>query len=210
MTVSRNRDMIERMRIDFRYHAFHGKAVAQEESIYIAQSGKQINLAPLDEIGFRSEFKEISFTFPLARNLNRRIGLYHSVARKPHETTLTAANIVLETDITGTGIKFIYQSEEFLSDMNLGAVEFAAKQRNFHSRGFDFMYHGEWRPRFYLIGDKQSYQAHNRSTFVLVPSFGWQFNFQLGGQPDAANDQTGELSMDIILDIGIHMEYQFY
>lgn len=197
---------LTKLRFNYKRHLFIGKAEAQEDSLFIARSGVQTVLSVGDEIRFKSEFKEYNVTVPFHGNSGGRWGIYHSETIKPHETTLLTPNpVVLEADITGTGLKILYASKEFITDINIGLVKFRAKQSNFSSDGFDFLYHGEWKPRYYLIGAERS----DGKSLAIIPSLGWQFNFQLGDKPEGNTDETGELSMDLIFDLGLKLEMTF-
>jgi hypothetical protein len=185
--------------------------VTQEaNTTYVSRSGQTLTLNPGDEIRFKSEFTEVSLTVPFSHSEERRWGLYQSTTLKPHETTLSG-NVVLETKITGLGVKFLNTTPSYTSEINLGAVQFRAPQRDFSADGFDFQYHGEWRPHFYLIGNEQDFAQRRKTNLALIPLVGFQFNFQMAGSPDNADpgDQTGELSMDIIVDVGLRLEMVF-
>ena len=149
-------------------------------------------------------------TIPFFESENRRWGFYQTDITKPLETTLPG-NVVLETDITGQGVKFLFNSRSYTSEMNIGLSRFRASQRNFSTDGLDFLYHGELRPHFYLMGSEQSYTRRNKASLVLIPMFGFQISFQYADSPDNVNtgDETGEGSIDIILDAGLKLEMIF-
>ena len=193
-------NLLNKLRFDYKYHVFLGNAETQEaNTTYVSSDGQTLLLSPGDEIRFKSEFTETSLTIPFSHSKSRRWGIYHSVTNKPHETTLSG-NVVLETEITGIGVKLLNTTKTYTSEINIGTVQFRAPQRNFSADGFDFVYHGEWR-----------FSNHGKMSLALIPLIGFQFNFQLAGSPDNADpgDQTGELSMDIIVDAGLRFEMLF-
>ena len=196
------------LRVDYKRHVFLGKAKAQEATTYVTADAVSTQLVPGDEVRFKSEFEEISITWRISDF--GHIGVYHQVTRKPHETSVASANsLVLETEISGTGVKFISESSSLAIDLNVGVTEFRADQYAFKSEGIEFLVHTEWRPHLYLIGSESAH-LHGRHTLALVPTIGAQLSMQYGFSASGfQSNGTGELSMDIIADAGLRIEYQF-
>jgi len=68
------------------------------------------------------------------------MGFYQSTTLKPHEVS-TLETQVLETEISGKGLKFLTEFDSFTFDANVGTVKFRADQDNFRSDGFETMLH---------------------------------------------------------------------
>ena len=199
-------NFLSHLRLDYKHHVFFGKAEVQENTQYISADSSPTALAPGDEIRFKSDFEEISVNLRVSTDF--WVGYYQYTTVKPHEAS-TQVRQVLETEITGTGVKFLTDSDTFTFDANLGIVKFRADQGNFRSDGFETTLHGEWRPHIYLIGSDQS-KKNSRHNLVLIPLIGVQFSMQIGGEAEGQeSDGTGELSMDIIVDAGLRLQYQF-
>jgi hypothetical protein len=199
-------NFISRIRLGYKHHMFFGKADVQEPSLYIDADSNVTALEPGDEIRFKSEFEEISINLRVSDNF--WVGFYQSTTVKPHEAS-TLETQVLETEITGKGIKFLTEFDSFTFDANLGTVQFRADQDNFRSDGFETLFHFEWHPHIYLLGSAQS-EKNNKHSLALIPLMGFQFSMQHGGDVKGQeSDGTGELSMDIIVDAGIRLQYRF-
>lgn len=194
------------MRFDYKKHYFFGKAEAQEETSYIASDGSETLLHPGDEVRFKTDFEEMSLTWGPSELFH--VGIYRAKTKKPHETSILDVNdVVMETEITGTGLKLIVDSQSFLVDLNLGYVKFEGAQGALKSNGGELLFHTEWRPHIYLIGSPDS---SSRYRLALIPSLGVQFNMQLAGDPEGVeSDGSGETSMDIIVDAAFGVMIQF-
>jgi hypothetical protein len=197
---------LSRLRFYYKHHVFFGKAKVQENTNYVTANDQTTALETGDEIRFKSDFEEFSVNLLFSKNF--WIGIYHNTTVKPHEAS-TQVTQVLETKITGTGIKFLRDWDTFTLDANIGAVKFRANQGNFRSDGFETLLHCEWRPHIYLIGSADS-ETSSRHKLVIIPLMGFQFSMQIGSEAQGqASDGTGELSMDIIIDGGLRLQYQF-
>lgn len=192
------------MRFDYKKHYFFGKAEAQEPTTYVASNGSETVLEPGDEIRFKTDFEEISLTWGSEMI---HVGIYRAKTKKPHETSiLDENNVVMETEIMGTGLKLIVDTENFLVDLNLGLVEFKGTG-GLKSDGGELLFHTEWRPHIYLIGGPDS---SSRYRLALIPSIGVQFNMQLADEfKGVESDGSGETSMDIIVDAAFGVMLQF-
>ena len=195
-----------RLRLDYKHHVFVGKAVIQETTQYIAANSKAITLNPGDEIRFKSDFEEVSANLRLSDDF--WMGIYQGTTVKPHETS-TQVTQVLETEITGTGIKFRREYETLSLDANVGMVKFRARQANFSSDGYEALINFKWRPNIYLLGSAKGDKSTKHS-LVITPLMGCQFSIQMGGKAEGyESDGTEELAMDIITDFGLQLKYIF-
>lgn len=200
--------IVNRLRFGYKKYTFVGNASVQENTDYYPESGGITALVPGDEISFKSEFEEIYLTYRLSKR--NRVGVYQATTNKPHETSISAVNnIVMETEISGQGIKFVTESRTSRFDINFGQVKFEADQAGFRADGWELLLDYEWRPQIYLIGSAEALRKRHHA-LALVPLFGIQFSMQYGGEADGfESDGTGELAMDIIIDAGLNLIYQF-
>jgi len=195
-------NIVSVLRVDYKHHKFFGKAEVQEQTLYIGNDDNRINLEPGDEIRFQSDFKEYSLNYRIKRN--SFFGFYYNKTQKPHEASIQG-NEVYETDITGIGLKILLDHRTIKLDANLGVVRFLADDNKFRSNGFETLIHFEWLPHIYIFGSSET-----RHNFLMIPLIGSQFSMQLGSTPEGfESDGTGEISMDIIVDVGIRVQYQF-
>ena len=193
---------ISRLRLDYRYHVFVGKATVQKWTEYIDTYGNVTQLNPDDQISFKSEFSEISIYNQVSHKL--WFGIYQNTTLKPYEAS-TMMPHVLKTKITGTGLKFLVETESFTFDTNLGIVKFRADRDNFRSNGYEVVLHGDWHPNFYIFGSE-----NDRHSLSIVPSLGAQWYMQFGDKaPGWESNGMGEMSMDIIVDAGLRLHYKF-
>ena len=198
--------LFSRLRLDYKHHVFVGKAVIQEDTQYIPSNSTAITLSPGDEIRFKSDFEEVSVKLRLSDDF--WMGIYQGTTVKPHETS-TQVTQVLETEITGTGIKFRREYETLSLDANVGMVKFRASQANFSSDGYEALVNFKWRPHIFLIGSAQRDKI-KRHSLVITPLVGLQFSMQMGGEAEGyESDGTEELAMDIITDFGLQLKYIF-
>lgn len=196
---------LSRLRLDYKRHLFFGKAGVQETTNYITADNTTTTLQPGDEIRFKSDFEEFSINLFVTRYF--WMGLYQNTTVKPHESS-TQITQVLETEITGRGLRLHIESDSFIFGLNLGSVKFRADQDNFRSDGFETMIHCEWRPNIYLIGSSTGENSRHR--LILLPLISMQFSMQIGSEAEnQESDGTGELSMDIIVDGGLRLRYYF-
>ncbi|MGD9210058.1 MAG: hypothetical protein PVI90_04750 [Desulfobacteraceae bacterium] len=191
------------MRLDYKKYIFVGKAKVQELTEYVDRNSTRTQLAPGDEIQFKSDFEEMSLSWRIFDH--NYLGIYRTKTLRPHEADIVIGSldrIVIDTETTGTGLKWIVDFNEVCFDLNLGQVEFKGDQGNFKSNGVEFIIHTEYSPYFYVLGNEESYGP----SLIIAPSFGGRFSMQVG---EEIEDERGELAMDIIVDTGLWIIYQF-
>jgi len=210
------------LRLDYRRFYFHGKAAAVERAVFASRESGEILLEVGDEFQYEANFEDWYFTLVrLATSDGRviRLGAYHSVLEKPHETMEWAhdsggADLVVETRLTGRGI-FMQggkTSWDFL--LRLGTVDFEAMgdldQRVYRGEGsFAMAMEFGWHPRIVLAGAPAS-GRFSEPRVALEPAAGFLFRADyLNPEFGEAGSADGELSMDILVEAGVRLVWRF-
>jgi len=210
------------MRLGYLRYDFFGKAIVQEDSVYINGTSRT-PLKPGEEIRFKTRYEEISATWRWGAK--RHIGIYRGVTNKPHEAgpadafsfdllaSGTSSDVirVIQTKITGIGVKFInYQANDTVkSDINVGIVQFRGIDNDFESDGFELLIRSKWQPLFSIYGNAKPMSKFH---VALAPFIGGQFSVQGGGESsghEKVEKSEGEFTMDIILEAGLGFVMQF-
>ncbi len=171
-----------------------------------------------DEFSYKTTFQD--WTISLYRYDVFSFGVYRSQINKPYETNTgipvegTGLNaLVMETRLTSYGIFADVRSRIIYSMLKLGTVDFESMANTkeydpdiFNKSGIDLQLFLSITTPFTLFSGPRL--ADNG--FFITPHVGFEFRADFIDQTDENGNDTGELSMDIILTTGLNVEWYFH
>ncbi len=211
------------LRFDYRRNYFQGIGIAVEQSVFADRNGVMTYLDLDDSFEFQADFKDWYLCIlkkNIIENKYIRFGIYRSVLKKPHESILTAStgegqtgDLIVDTRLTGKGVFGLIDTDSFYFLLRMGSVKFEPlgdvdQYMLYKSKGsFGMLMDLYWSPRINLSG---LIGGGNISKLYLSPSMGFLF------RADHMNSDTtnlaiidSELSMDIIIDLGLRIQWLF-
>jgi hypothetical protein len=214
-------DFLAGLRLDYRRATFYGRGVAVEQALFASRESGLVPLNVGDEFQLRAEFEDWYLTLLrfVPQNRDLRIGVYRSVLEKPHETMEWIGGdegaLVVETRLSGVGVFFqaVSRSWDFL--FRVGGVDFEPlgdleDLQAYGGKGsFSMLMEFGWNPNLVLAGPPAD-GSYTLPRLVVRPALGFQFRADyLSPEDPEANSAEGELSMDILTDLGVQVAWRF-
>lgn len=217
-------DFLSKWRFDYRRYLFYGRGISVEPAIFLDRNSNQTLLNVDESFRFKSSFQDWDLTYLIAKNKHGglfRLGLYWIQINKPYETRysinidyMTDAAQIIETKLTGFGGVFDIEAPFLRCILKAGSAKFESigkleGQDPFKNTGsFDFLVYLRWWTHINLIDISDKNRVHK---LTIKPTLTGQFRGDyLSTSGIDKSIYEDELTMDIILDVGISINWLYY